>query len=141
MMAEGSHNALHVHAVWSTHRRQPLLVSQLDQELFRFIRLKLTQLNCMPRAVGGTDDHVHVLVSFRPALPIARLVAELKGASSHFANHELGLGGRFGWQAGYSAFTVSNVDLPAVGRYVTDQRAHHASGGTEPAWECLGDPG
>ena len=52
-MIEGSQTSLHVHLVWGMHGRRPLLVSHLDQKLFRFMHLKLTQIGCRPRAIGA----------------------------------------------------------------------------------------
>ena len=56
------------------------------------------------------------------------LVGEVKGASSHFMNHEMALGHGFKWQNGYGAFTVSKRGVPTVAEYVRNQKTHHAEG-------------
>jgi hypothetical protein len=50
----------------------------------------------------------------------------LKGGSSKYINEQnLIPGQRFGWQDGYSAFTVSPSGVPAVVQYIANQREHH----------------
>ncbi len=66
-------------------------------------------------------DHVHVLARLDPGVPVARLVGEAKGFSSHQTRDALA------WQAGYAAYSVSLDDREAVRRYVVDQQAHHAA--------------
>jgi REP element-mobilizing transposase RayT len=85
-------------------------------------------LRCEPKAIGGTADHIHVLTSLHPAVTLARLVAELKGASSHACTHRLAPATPFAWQAGYAAFSISSDDVAPVERYIRDQKKHHDSG-------------
>jgi len=47
-------------------------------------------------------------------------------------------GSFFRWQAGYGAFTISTADVPAVERYVLDQKQQHASRALEPTLELAG---
>jgi hypothetical protein len=70
---------------------------------------------------------------------VARLVGEVKGVSSHLVNHRLAPGGFFGWQSGYAAFTISAAAVPAVERYVLNQKQQHANWAIEPTLE-LADP-
>jgi putative transposase len=85
-------------------------------------------------AIGGVEDHVHVLVGLRPALAVSDLVRELKVATSPFIARQLGVEG-FAWQRGYGAFAVYAADAEIVGRYILNQPAHHAAGTTLPEWE------
>jgi hypothetical protein len=41
----------------------------------------------------------------------------------------------FRWQSGYGAFTVSIEDVPALERYVLNQKHHHANRVLEPTLE------
>ena len=58
-------------------------------------------------------------------MPVARLVAEIKGASSHFVAHRFAQDRFFRWQSGYGAFTISTEDVPSVESYVLNQKQHH----------------
>jgi putative transposase len=74
-------------------------------------------------AIGGIDDHVHLLVAMPATLAPADLVKQVKGASSHLVNH--GREPFFRWQGGYGAFSVSKHHVPRIRDYVLRQEEHH----------------
>jgi REP element-mobilizing transposase RayT len=91
-------------------------------------------------AAGGVEDHVHMLVGLRPAMAVSDLVRDLKVATSPFIARELKLDG-FAWQTGYGVFSLRDVGLEIVRRYVCNQPAHHADGSTIAEWEqCSRQP-
>src|SRR5215813_10237920 len=106
-----------VHLVWGTPKRVATLVGNVERSVYAAATTKCSELRCPLLAIGGTDDHVHLLVRLHPTIALARLVGEVKGASS-FAIAVVGDGSDFGWQTGYGAFSVSADDLPAVQSYV-----------------------
>jgi REP element-mobilizing transposase RayT len=126
---------IYVHLVWGTWRRRPIISPELEPEIHRVIESKCVGLRCLPLAIGGTADHVHLLSRLHPSIPVARLAAEVKGSSSHAVTHLLARGSRFRWQRGYGAFSVSLNDVPAVERYVREQKLHHALRAIEPGLE------
>jgi len=130
---------LYIHVVFGTFERRPLISSAIQPNLFRAIEAKSLELACAPCAIGGTDDHVHLLARLHPSIPVARLVAEVKGVSSHLVTHRLSRGAFFRWQSGYGAFTISTDDVPAVERYVLNQRQHHENRALEPRLELAAD--
>ena len=129
---------MYVHLVWGTLRRQRLINVEAEAELFHTMLAKSLELGCVPCAVGGTDDHVHLLTRLHPSMPVARLVAQVKGASSYVMSHRPGASGRFLWQTGYGAFTISSEEVPCVERYVLNQKMHHANNALEPNLESGG---
>jgi REP element-mobilizing transposase RayT len=72
-------------------------------------------------AIGGIDDHVHALIELPVAISVPKAVNQLKSNSSRF----MGRQGRFSWQEGYAAFSVSASNVAAVARYVRNQESHH----------------
>ena len=50
---------------------------------------------------------------------------ELKTNSSRWVHEQFPALGRFGWQSGYAAFTVSQSRLACVQRYIAAQQKHH----------------
>jgi putative transposase len=97
-----------------------------ENELYGYIRGKATALECIPHAIGGIADHIHVVISIPPKLCVATLVGRLKGASSHHVNQNYA-DGAFLWQAEYGIFSVSERSLPMVIEYVNNQKRHHAN--------------
>jgi len=66
---------------------------------------------------------VHLLLSLKPTHRISDFIRELKKASSIWAScqHDP----TFGWQDGYSIFTVGPLGLDDVKRYIATQETHH----------------
>ena len=130
-----SHAKLYIHLVWSTWDRLSLITPTVEAELFRVLAQKCRELGCLPIAIGGAADHVHVLVSLHPAIAVATLVKEMKGASSHAVAHSISPGEFFRWQTNYGAFSVSPDIASTVGRYIARQKEHHATGDVRAEWE------
>jgi REP-associated tyrosine transposase len=116
---------LFVHAFWATWTRQQSIAPALEMRLHGAIRRKCLELKCTPVAVGGTEDHVHLVARLHPTVPVCRLVGEAKGISSFLMNRQIAPDGRFRWQDCYGAVTVNPDDLDRVARYVLNQRDHH----------------
>lgn len=75
--------------------------------------------------IGGVADHLHLVVRLRPDIALSDMVRLVKANSSKWVNERQEGGGRFAWQAGYGAFTVSPSQLPALTEYVECQEEHH----------------
>jgi putative transposase len=84
--------------------------------------------------IGGTDDHVHVVLQIPAKIAIAALVCALKAKSSKWMGDH---GHWFAWQSGYGCFTVSSSGLKAVREYIERQEEHHRSRGFEEEFEVL----
>ena len=97
---------LYVHIVWATWDRLPLVTPDIEERVYGAIAGKCRQFKCVPLAIGGMEEHVHVLAQFHTTTAIATLVKEMKGASSHLVTHETKKGHFFKWQGAYGAFTL-----------------------------------
>jgi putative transposase len=91
---------LFYHVVWGTKNRLPLIESAWEADLHGYIWGKATALECIPHAINGIPDHLHVVISIPPKLSIATTIGQLKGASSHHVNERY-LDSAFAWQAEY----------------------------------------
>ena len=74
-------------------------------------------------AIGGIEDHAHALIHMGPTLGIAKAVQVLKANSSRWMSEHSGV--RFEWQEGCFACSVSRSQVPAVTRYIANQKEHH----------------
>lgn len=70
-------------------------------------------------AIGGMEDHVHMLMRLPPTLAQAQAILLVKGDSSKW------MGKGFAWQKGYGSFSVSKSLVPTVIRYIENQERHH----------------
>jgi putative transposase len=90
-------------------------------------------------AIGGIEDHIHMLVRLAPTITVARLVGEVKGASSHAITHAIRPADFFKWQGSYGAFTISQRSVCQVCAYILNQKAHHADSTLINALEYCAD--
>ena len=73
-------------------------------------------------AIGGTDDHVHLLMTLPPKIAVAHAVRVIKANSSKWMNES---GHLFAWQQGYGVFSVSASNVATVCEYIARQSEHH----------------
>ena len=64
--------ALYIHAAWATWDRLPLLVDEVERAAHRALAAKCHELGAEVVALGGIEDHVHLLVKLPAALPLPR---------------------------------------------------------------------
>jgi REP element-mobilizing transposase RayT len=117
---------VYLHAVFSTKNREPLLLDDWRDELFRVLGGTANNLGCQSLIVGGTADHVHMLFQLGRTITIADAVGKIKSTSSLWVNQNHPISTPFHWQAGYAAFSVSQSNVKAVREYIRNQLAHHA---------------
>ena len=135
-------NRVHVHFVWATWDRLPLLIDEsVRRAVHACIAAKCKELCCEPLAVGGIEDHVHLLADLYQTVAMSDLIGDVKGASSHMANREHRVVPKLRWQRGYSAVSVSPSGVDRVRRYILSQSEHHRDHSLIDRLEDLGDPG
>jgi len=115
---------LHVHIVFATKNRQPLIKDEWQDRLYAFLGGTVRSLSAKAIAIGGTADHVHLLIELKATHTVAEIAREIKKSSSVWVKTELGFP-NFGWQEGYAAFSVSAGLRQTVVDYITNQKEHH----------------
>ena len=117
-----SYSNLVYHIVYGTKDRRPLIDEAFRPRLYEYLGGTIRGLKGICLEVGGVQDHVHVLVKLSPTIAVSELLEKLKANSSKWAKS---VKLDFGWQAGYSAFTVSESQVGRVRDYIQNQAAHH----------------
>lgn len=117
---------VYLHVVFSTKGREPLLADAWRDELFHVLGGAANNLGCQSLIVGGVADHVHMLFVLGRTITIADAVGRIKSSSSAWINQTQRMAGRFQWQGGYSAFSVSQSYVEATREYIAGQAEHHA---------------
>jgi putative transposase len=112
-----------VHCVFSTKERRNLIKPEIQQDLWSFLGGIARKNGFKALIVGGTENHVHVLLSLPATVPLAKAMQLIKGASSHWMNENHTTG--FVWQEGYGAFTVGVSQKDDTIRYIQSQEEHH----------------
>ena len=129
-----SKTELYVHVVWATWQRQPLVVLEIQEAVYRCIG-QVTALGGKILAVGGMLDHVHLLAQVPGKVSVAQLAQQVKGVSSTLVRNRLRVGELFRWQEHYAAFSVSRSHLVRVIRYINNQERHHSENTAWDEWE------
>ena len=79
-------------------------------------------------AIGGTENHIHILVLFPATIRLCDLMRDLKAGSSHLMLTTLKPDTWFDWQNGYAAIAVSPAHRKRIISYIQNQKQHHAEG-------------
>jgi len=116
-----TYTKLLVHCVYSTKNRrksirEPERVWNMTREIARNLKIDI-------KAIGGTRNHVHLLLALPSNRNLADILRDLKSSSSLILRQE---NRGFRWQDGYGAISVSPGAVQAVIRYIQNQEQHHS---------------
>lgn len=112
-----------VHVVFTTKNREKFLTAAVRKRLHAYLAQVVLDEGGRTLIVNGGLDHVHILLRLPAKLALSRLIGMAKSNSSRWLRRELMPG--FGWQEGYSAFSVSQSQRDVVFRYLAGQEERH----------------
>lgn len=121
----GSYTRLHIHIVFAPKGRLSIHNTDKRDKLLAYLTGIITHLNSHLISCMVMPDHVHLLVGLHPSLSVSELVQKVKANSSKHINDEKWFPGRFSWNEGYGAFSVSQSRLKTVVQYIDTQEEHH----------------
>jgi REP-associated tyrosine transposase len=112
-----------MHIVFSTKERRKIIPKQMKERLWAYTAGICRHQGIFVHSIGGTEDHIHLLLQFPPTFMIADAIRDIKSNSSGWMSAEIG---RFTWQQGYGGFGVSKSNIATVVRYIRNQEGRHA---------------
>lgn len=115
-----------IHITFSTRNREKLINKQFEEKLYSYIAGICKNQNCIPIAVGGYLDHVHILCHLSNTISLSNLMEHIKTHTSKYMKSLSPIFKQFYWQEGYGAFSVSPRDIEKVEAYIKNQRSHHS---------------
>jgi putative transposase len=118
-----------VHLVFSTKDRTPFLKPALRPGLHAYLATVARNLECDCFLVGGIEDHIHLAIGLARTTTIAKLVEQLKTASSKWFKTQSPDLAHFSWQRGYGIFSLG---LHSPIRPTLPQAIHRNPGTTPP---------
>ena len=116
---------LHVHLIFSTKNRAPLLRDKVRDALHRYLAVVLENCGCAVNLINSVEDDVHILFELSRTAAISTVVEGIKTSSSKWIKTQGSEFAGFAWQAGYGAFSVSESGVAVVREYIAGQREHH----------------
>ena len=125
----GAHTVyeIHLHLVWTTKYRKPVLVGDVSTRMRDLIREICGTHDVKIMKGHVSKDHVHLFVSIPLQLTISRFVQRVKGKSSYKLLQEFGqlrktYWGRHVWARGYFCCSSGNVTDEVIKSYIENQR-------------------
>ena len=132
------YHEMYFHVNWHCHGNHGLITPGVEPLLYEAIRDYCHRYHGVSLlAVGGTQNHIHMVIQAEPAVCLSDLVGKVKGFSSHEINQKVGAK-TLQWQKGYGIETFAKRNLAAMTRYVERQKEHHARGTVNETLERSG---
>lgn len=111
-----------MHVVFSTKQRRKIIPTAVQERLWSYTAAICQKRDIFVHAIGGTENHIHLLLQFPSMLLVPKAINAIKVNSSGWMS---GFGPSFAWQKGYGAFSVSKSNVATVVRYIQNQERHH----------------
>ena len=120
-----TYSHLAVHCVFATKGRSRSIRPEIRDRLWSYMGGIARQNKMTALGVGGSADHVHLVLLLPPAVSAAKAVQLIKSGSSKWLREQGELYYDFEWQEGYGAFTLGISQVPETLKYVESQEDHH----------------
>ena len=120
-----TYSQLYTHLVFAVKGRQSLIQPDWKETLYKYIAGIISNQKQKLMIINGMPDHVHILIGIKPDKSISDLVRDIKSYSSSFIREQGFVKGRFEWQEGFGAFSVSQSQVPKLILYIQNQELHH----------------
>ena len=115
------------HIVFSTKERRNLITPAVEPELHAYLGGICRNRESPALVIGGTENHVHLLISLSKNIALSDLMMTLKKDSSKWIKTKGTAFRQFHWQDGYGAFSIGESQVGAVTDYIRGQKERHKS--------------
>jgi len=130
---------IYIHIVFGVKFRQPLIKSDWESELHKYITGLINNKGQKLIALNGVDNHIHILIRMRPNCCLSDLVREIKKSSTNWINERKLTLTKFAWQEGFGAFSCNYHSVDKVTQYIKNQKTHHKKNNFEKEYRTLLD--
>jgi len=114
-----------VHVIFSTKDRRNLIDPQVEPALHAYLGGICRNQTSPALAIGGIENHVHLLISLSKNLALADLLMNMKKESSRWIKTKGTTFADFQWQDGYGGFSIGESQVGAVVGYIHNQKERH----------------
>lgn len=119
-----SYYSYYGHIIFSTKNRKNMIGPQIRLPLYKYINGIIENQKGKLLETGGTENHIHLLMSLSPQISVVDTIRVIKTNSSKWVHDDL-LFEDFGWQNGYAFFSVSYSMVQEIKKYIKNQIEHH----------------
>lgn len=111
------------HIAFSTKDRFPFIKAEFEERLYEYIGGTIRGLGGVCLAIGGVEDHIHMIVRLKPTMNVSKFLEQLKPSVTKWARATVH--SKFEWQNGYGAFSIGESQIGSVRGYISRQKEHH----------------
>ena len=120
-----THVQIYWQIVFSTKYREPVLIKENREKLYKYIWGILKNKDCVLYRINRIEDHIHIFTHIHPSIAVADLVKDIKRATNKYIKNNGIFPDFTEWQKGYGAFTYSVREKDMIINYVKNQEKHH----------------
>lgn len=120
-----TYSQLYYHIVWAVRNRRSVITQNFKEQLHKYITGIVTNQGQKVMIINSHLDHIHLYISCNTSVRLDELMKEVKEHSTKFINLNELVKGKFYWQSGYGAFSVSKWNSDMIVNYIKNQETHH----------------
>lgn len=114
-----------LHVVFGTAEQKKLLSAGIRSKLSPYIAAVARSKGVNMVSMGGTENHIHLLIALPARLSVESAILPLKqGSETWLKQHFNELAG-FRWQKGFASFSISRSQLDQTLNYIQYQEKYH----------------
>ena len=116
---------IYMHIIFHTKNNKVFIRREDKTELYAYMGAIIKDNGSIPIIINGVENHVHILCIMSKNISLSKLVEEIKRHSSRWIKTKHNHYSDFGWQNGYSGFSVSQSVHDKTKTYIMNQELHH----------------
>lgn len=132
-----SYTSLLYHIVFRTKHGKNTIPEQHEKELYAYIMGIINNKKSILYRIGGTENHIHLLVDIHPTFAVSDFMKELKEYSSKWMSKNPSFPDFKGWAVSFGAFTYNLNDKQTIIEYIKNQKEHHKTVSFEEEYRKL----
>lgn len=113
-----------IHVMFSTKGRRPTIPDDMKKRLWNHMESMCKENKIGVHGIGGTTNHVHLLLEPPPTLSLEEMVLKIQAESAEWMNRHAE---NFAWQEGYGACSISKAKVARVVKDIQSQEQYHAT--------------
>ena len=113
------------HIVFRTKNGQNTIPEQHEKELYAYIMGIINNKKSKLYRIGGTSNHIHLLVDIHPTFAVSDFMKELKEYSSKWLSANPNFPDFIGWAVSFAGFTYNIKEKQTIVNYIKGQKEHH----------------
>jgi len=120
-----SYTKLLYHIVFRTKYGKNTIPEQHEKELYAYMMGIIKNKKSTLYRIGGTANHIHLLVDIHPTLALSDFMKNLKEYSSKWLSNNQNFPDFEGWAVSFAAFTYNIKEKQTIINYIANQKEHH----------------